>query len=599
MAGMPGDTPNMVTQPEPSGSTVPPEYAPSTSYGQEPQPSPGQNVPNPVAAEVSSFPPPQSNSGTGADLNNEDMAANYGHGRGATVPGVAGGGMPFADPSQLSAPHKRAHSLGTIFSAISGPQGTPGSFWRNILAGALTGAAAGAEAKMGGGVGSFAVGAGAQIKEMQAQKERDQKQQQQEFENQLKTKEEQRAESAETRADTLSKAQVGMYNAQVANLILDTQGKSFTQHQQIADFFKPVKATFEGAGIKPIPDKDHIFESDMQKFVESNPGAASSMFWVANDPVAYVDKSGNLNYQYTFSAYNKAEKIPVTADLRKQWEDSGLMRNTPGLKENLDKNPSLDFDTFTNLSTKNLMMKKNNQAEEDRKFQTEKNSAELTELRDRDLAAKASARASGDEATLREMAITDTRLQKSAKAKMNANPDAWTLDPKKGGLTPQEKVAYQSLYEQQLKDVRAELADPVLKSELGSEDPAIKAAAQKHAADLWTQGDEASSRLFPKTSKMSPYAGSAYGLVEGTPAAIAFDAVSSTQPDLNSARMALARIPPSKLSQENREKANRALVAHYGKAGEEKEAITNQTQQAAAENQGLSAPVPNVPYQPM
>jgi hypothetical protein len=63
--------------------------------------------------------------------------------------------------------------------------------------------------------------------------------------------------------------------------------------------------------------------------------------------------------------------------------------------------------------------------------------------------------------------------------------------------------------------------------------------------------------------------------------------------------MALARIPPSKLSQENREKANRALVAHYGKAGEEKEAITNQTQQAAAENQGLSAPVPNVPYQPM
>ena len=568
MAGMPGDTPNMVTQPEPSGSTVPPEYAPSTSYGQEPQPSPGQNVPNPIAAEVSSVSPPQSNSGTGADLNNEDMAANYGHGRGATVPGVAGGGMPFADPSQLSAPHKRAHSLGTIFSAISGPQGTPGSFWRNILAGALTGAAAGAEAKMGGGVGSFAVGAGAQIKEMQAQKERDQKQQQQEIENKREqdtldqrrlltqaTVENMHSEIVARHSDVDFRNQEALDRHNAASLAL-LDGLKTAGGVDPIDKALPGALTANDLTSKYIQDNKirQAPEGYQRHFIDLNDH--SELEWNGVHWVTPAGEPANLTDQTSV----KVVDVPIN-NMTARTATSGaelnkLMRVKKGETPfDPDKNYMVSPVDKVNLYTSGL-----------------KDEAEIGKI--------------NNEA--KQLYIEGLRIQGE---NLRINNEIAAGNKASMAAAASELKTRIDSYGTQLKSITDPAAQTVLTKQLE--------AARKEYQGI-------REKLYPKSvlaqeenTTATPYSGSAYGLEQGTPPALAFDAVSSTQPDLNSARMALAKIPPSKLSQEDREKANRALVAHYGKAEEEKGAITNQTQQAAAENQGLSAPVPNVPYQPM
>jgi hypothetical protein len=485
-------------------------------------------------------------------------------------------------------------------------QDKPGQFFRNLLGGIMIGAAAGYGSKEGGRAGVEAVQRQQGI--LQRQQEMKQQQQQQQIENQRNIKKDQREQDKDDQEKIRDNAQMSLWNIQKMGALQDIQGKGYKEHQELVDKAAPILQGYSAANLKPIPGMEHVSEQDhIAALKDPAKKLDFNVDWEPTGVESYVTKVNGedvVNYQTVWAAYSKTDSVPINSAFLTRATNAGLA-DRDVLEKSLQTLPGglkgLPYNDFVAWNTKIMSQEKSQDEVKSRQFQDKKNDAELLEVRDRDLAAKASARASGDEATLREMAITDTRLQKSAKDKMNANPDAWTLDPKKGGLTPQEKVAYQSLYEQQLKDVRAELADPVLRSELGSNDPAISSAAQKHAADLWLEEGEASSRLFPKTSSknMSSYAGSAYGLVEGTPSAQAFDAVSSTQPDLNSARMALAKIPPSKLSQKNREKANRALAAHYGKAEEEKGAITNQTQQAAAENQGLSAPVPNVPYQPM
>lgn len=116
-----------------------------------------------------------------------------------TSPAQRALGGAYNAPNAPNAPQPQVHPLvasaaktGLGWHALMGshgevgPNGTvvqapnkPGDLFRSILAGAIMGASTGAQARMGGGVGSFAVGAGAAQQQAQQEKEKLQQQSQQ------------------------------------------------------------------------------------------------------------------------------------------------------------------------------------------------------------------------------------------------------------------------------------------------------------------------------------------------------------------------------------------------------------------------------------
>ena len=111
---------------------------------------------------------------------------------GAPTPQTAPSGAVAPQPPQpmpLNPLVAHAAKTGMVFHALMGthgevgPNGTvtqapnkPGDLFRSILAGAITGMASGAQAKMGGGIGSFAVGAGAAQQQAEFEKQKLQQQ---------------------------------------------------------------------------------------------------------------------------------------------------------------------------------------------------------------------------------------------------------------------------------------------------------------------------------------------------------------------------------------------------------------------------------------
>ena len=342
MAGMPGVTPNMVTQPEPSGPAVPSEYAPSVSYG--------ENTPNPVAEEVSSpgaQAAPTAAGGEASPMPAKPGAANFSLGS-PVQPDKSGPGVDLnganisTDPSNLPPAHKRAHALGTFFSALAGPQGTPGSFFRNILAGALTGAAAGAEAKMGGGVGSFAVGAGAQMKEQQ-------RQQQQEFENQMKTKQEAREQTAFETEQQVRKGTIAMNNMQTLRLNNLIQGESAERHENEAKAGRAQIQSYVEAHIDP--EAKDIPVSQKTRFIKDHPGSGS-WDWEHTGVKYGTDAEGNSTYEETLTAYDPKKPVPISQATYNQWKADGVFDRYPEWADQAKPGKVIKAIDFVNLKGK-------------------------------------------------------------------------------------------------------------------------------------------------------------------------------------------------------------------------------------------------------
>lgn len=192
--------------------------------------------------------------------------------------------------------------------------GQANSFFRSVLAGAMTGAAAGSEnANAGPAAGSGWAAAGRGMGAVQQQEQIQQKEaqakQQQDFENQLKTEQESRAQAQEDREATLNKAQIAMWHQQLAM----EQHKSDMLDQEAIDKKNELSAalykTYKDAGGAPPTDgtPDTISAYDLaNKYVASG---------------GKIAEGPNGTHRIFFDSTNggEAQRDPITG----KWYENG------------------------------------------------------------------------------------------------------------------------------------------------------------------------------------------------------------------------------------------------------------------------------------
>ena len=240
-------------------------------------------VPNPQAAQVIQPAPAPS------PVNGQPAAAPQQAAQPSASAQVLGGPPQPASIASLSPQDKKAALTGHGFHAVmqalegksdnwvqtpNGPvnqpiQNKPGQFFRSLLAGVLTGAAAGA----GHGWEGAGLGAEAANKQQQGIKNKAQEQAQQQFENQQKT-------TAANTEEQLKRASIAQANAETLRTNIMTQGASYDLHQKIADADKARVSTFEEAGVKPVY-KD-ITESQMNDYLKNN--LQERRVWIGDTP---------------------------------------------------------------------------------------------------------------------------------------------------------------------------------------------------------------------------------------------------------------------------------------------------------------------------
>lgn len=321
-----------------------PDMTPDTG-GPTPVPNPqAAQVVQPAPSPVNGQPPASTPQQTPPPVSQPSAASQ-----------VLGGASQHAPITALSPRDQKAAVAGHGFHAVmqalegksdnwvqtpNGPvnqpvQNKPGQFFRSLLAGVLTGAAAGA----GHGWEGAGLGAQAAAKQQQGIQEKSKENAQQQFENKQKA----------TQFDTeqqLRKAQLAQANAETLRTNVMTQGASYDLHQKIADADAKRISTFEDAGVKPVY-KD-VTESEMTDYLKNNPGAGS-LDWRHTGVKTVLDKDGNPSYEYTLSAYDPKEKVPLSAATVKQWKDDGLFKYHPEYETMAATGKTLTVDQFTAL----------------------------------------------------------------------------------------------------------------------------------------------------------------------------------------------------------------------------------------------------------
>lgn len=262
-------------------------------------------------------------------------------------------------PPPQSSPWHRAVSalLGSTTEYNQTPQGPvpvqvpnkPGNLFRSILAGAILGAGAGsANSQNDAGSGWSAAGRGAA-----AVQQNQQQQQQQRAAEAQKQWENQRQANQDSQEEQVRKAQIAQANAETLKTNVLTQGTSYEQHQKVVSDDNDRLSTYEKAGLKPV--YKGIPESEMNDIIKNNPGS-STLDWRHTGTKLGVDSDGNPTYEYTMSAFDPKEKVPVSDATVKQWDEDGLFKYHPEYKDLIKPGKVLTVDQFTSLdkSAQNL-----------------------------------------------------------------------------------------------------------------------------------------------------------------------------------------------------------------------------------------------------
>lgn len=223
-----------------------------------------------------------------------------------------------------------------------------GDFFRHILAGAILGAGAGAEKNDGSGTGYG--GAARGIQAVQANDKQQQalraQQAQQQFQNKLVADKAQREAAGFDTEQQVRKAQIAQANAETLKTNLLTQGASYDLHQRVADADKSRIDTFTQAGVKPV--FEDIPESQMNDIMKNRPGA-STLDWRHTGVKTVVDVDGNPSYQYTLSAYDPQQPLPLSKGTIDQWKKDGLFKYHPEYEDIAKPGKSLTVGQFTAL----------------------------------------------------------------------------------------------------------------------------------------------------------------------------------------------------------------------------------------------------------
>lgn len=362
-----------------------------------------------------------------------------------------------------------------------------GDFFRNILAGALTGAAAGGADHSGGFWGGASRGAGAENAGLQQQQQMRQKQAQQQFQNkQAADKASQESTAADTE-NTLRKAETQIYNLNKLKMLQDIHMGSYNDHTALVNNAKPIVSSYNASGLNPV--REGVSETEHEQWIKDHPGD-SSLDWQPVGVTNYVDKDNNVGYQTVWDAYDPQGKIKVAPAVIKDWTDSGLLGHRPdlakALKPDVNGDVTLPYQGLIRLQQQSDSLKSMTKTKQDNDYSVKQQKATLEHLAAEAVSERASANASGSEAALRTYELSQ---QKAATA-------AQTNLAKKGweGLSPTDKVALQPQVQKDINDIRDDLKDPLLKQQLTSNDPDVVKEAQARATDLHQRLDEAQRR---------------------------------------------------------------------------------------------------------
>lgn len=229
----------------------------------------------------------------------------------------------------------------------------PGELFRRILAGALVGGAVGGQdARAAGGspLAGAVGGAGAAQAQIQQQDAAKQAQAQQDFKNQQNAAKTQQDQTEGDLNAQLQKAQIAHANLGTLQLNQLTQGKDYDVHVQHANAGKANIAGYEDAGLKPVFDA--IPEADMQKTIQSNPGA-SALDWEPTGTHEVVDPDGTHHFQYTYSAYDPKGKVPLPQSTLTAWKNDGFLDSLgQNAADVLQPDKQLDASQFIALKAK-------------------------------------------------------------------------------------------------------------------------------------------------------------------------------------------------------------------------------------------------------
>lgn len=274
-----------------------------------------------------------------------------------------------APPSQPPAPNHH-EVLGRVFNALRGqdtsysvdangntvetqtPQ-PPGHLFKNILAAALLGGAAGASHPEQGFAGGLVRGGAAGVAQGQQQDLIKRAQAQQQFQNQQKAAQEQREAGAAVTEDQLRKAQIAHANIETANTNQLMQGRDYAFHNEVADKGKQHFSDYQAAGLNPVV-KD-IPESGMTDMMKNRPGA-SSLDWEATGTKIAYGADGTPHYESTYTAFDPKGQVPVSKGTIDQWKADGMDKYYPELFDILKPGKPLDATQYIELKRKDAQL---------------------------------------------------------------------------------------------------------------------------------------------------------------------------------------------------------------------------------------------------
>lgn len=407
---------------------------------------------------------------------------------------------PQLTPQQQEAVH--SHGLGSAFKAITNslkgsttqyqqtPNGPvpvqvpnkPGDFFRNILAGAIVGAGAGADSPQNGwsaaGKGAAAAQQAGQQRQQQAQKDA-----QLQFQNQQAAQKQQQEANAALTEDQVQKAHIGLFNLQQIGELHAIQAGDYTAHKQLVDDKKPIVDAYDASGFQPAKK---ISESEHDQL---SPEDKTKYQWIPTGVNSFVDKDGRVNYQTEWSGYDMGKNVTIPPSTMADWKKSGVLSRNPDLvkvlKPDAEGNYQMPAAGFFKYQNQSQDLKTKARTDEQNDFQTKKDTAELQHLAAQTAQEHASAAASGSETALRSYELKQQKLVTDAQTTLTKAGGDWTK------LSPEQKVAMQPQIQKDIDGYRGELADPLLKEQLQSTDPAVAKVAQDRAAALHQQLDEA------------------------------------------------------------------------------------------------------------
>ena len=256
---------------------------------------------------------------------------------------------------------------------------TPGQFFRNVVASAIVGGAAGADnansRSAGSGLAAGALGARAALnRDQQLDQERVQRAQQ-DYQNQLVSQRNQREEAEAQRQaqgfqteETLRKANIAHANAETYRTNVLTQGEDFKTHQEVAEAGNTHFSDYKDAGLKPIAE--NVSEQEMNDFMKNRPGS-SQLDWEATGVKVGKDAQGNPTHEYTYSAFDPKGQIPVSQGTLDQWKKDGMDKYYPDLFKNLKAGRELDVNAYVSLKKKDANLFNNNFARQKQELDLE------------------------------------------------------------------------------------------------------------------------------------------------------------------------------------------------------------------------------------